>query len=255
MPLIGLFLYGLYHLYRHHLRYFCIGVVTGLATVLLASATSISWLRFLYDYVPFYSSMREPHKWVMVLVIMYTALFAYTLNHISKRYETNLFSYIFILLLLIVQFRFLFGFWGQVRPVEFPLGWQAAEEYISTDNPGCSRKILMLPWHMYLSYPFTKKIVANLGGHYFSCPVISGTNMEWGGIYDNNYNSESARVGRWLQLKSQLTVPPENIGYIVLVKTVDWELYRVIDNNQNLEKVLENDDLLVYKVTPNSSRE
>jgi hypothetical protein len=191
----------------------------------------------------------------MVLVIMYTALFAYTLNHISKRYETNLFSYIFILLLLIVQFRFLFGFWGQVRPVEFPLGWQAAEEYISTDNPGCSRKILMLPWHMYLSYPFTKKIVANLGGHYFSCPVISGTNMEWGGIYDNNYNSESARVGRWLQLKSQLTVPPENIGYIVLVKTVDWELYRVIDNNQNLEKVLENDDLLVYKVTPNSSRE
>jgi len=41
------------------------------------------------------------------------------------------------------------------------------------------------------------RIVSNPAPIFFRCPTIYGTNMEWGGIYDNVYDANDIAVQNW----------------------------------------------------------
>jgi hypothetical protein len=122
----------------------------------------------------------------MVLVVLYSIVFIYALSDIKERQKNNVASYTFLALLIILNFRFFLSFWGQVQTFQFPDSWSRLDSYLSADivreGNDCKNKTLILPWHMYISYPFSKKITTNLASVYFTCPVVVGTNMEWGGI-------------------------------------------------------------------------
>jgi hypothetical protein len=97
-----------------------------------------------------------------------------------------------------------------------------------------------------MSFPFTKNIIANPSSYFFTCPFVSGTNMEFGNIFDNNLNDKSTKYGFWLFESREK--PPENTGFIFVSKTVDWERYNWLRENIYLEKILENDEVILYKV-------
>jgi hypothetical protein len=252
LPFIFLFVYGLMLLWRNDRKIFAWLLTLWAGAVTLSVASSVTWLLWIYKYVPFYSGLREPQKWVMVVMIVYLLLAVYALEELRKQKETNLLTYLFIFLLCLVQVRFFFGFWGQVRTFQFPENWYRLDSYlvqnISADEKGyCGNRTLVLPWHLYMSYPFVQKITANLAMYFFTCPVIYGTNMEYGGIFDNSVEGTRDPYGKWLFVDKALP-PPKNIQFIILFKTVDWEKYLWLEENSYLQKIEDNADFVLYKV-------
>jgi len=79
-----------------------------------------------------------------------------------------------------------FGFSGALVSQDYPADYYEINSYISSDTGDFNT--LALPWHMYMDYSWNKnqdKRLANVAPTFFTKPVISGDNMEVGGIYSN----------------------------------------------------------------------
>jgi hypothetical protein len=104
---------------------------------------------------------------------------------------------------------------------------------------------------MYLSFNWTGKVIANPAPVFFICPVISGTNMEYGGIYDNSQSGNGQAVTAWLASAGREGVPRVSGAaprYIILAKEVDWEKYDWLNGLSYLRLIKETATLLVYEI-------
>jgi len=120
-------------------------------------------------------------------------------------------------------------------------------------QPVCSDRILFLPWHLYMGFSWAGKIMANPAPAFFSCPVLSGTDMEWGGIYDNSGNPDSRAIVAWMTARGKGGMPAVAgvpIRYIVLAKEVDFTSYLWIANLPYVKLISDTPTLFVYEVKP-----
>jgi hypothetical protein len=98
----------------------------------------------------------------------------------------------------------------------------------------------------------TDKRIANPASLFFDKPVIQGDNMESGGIYTQSTDPISKYIEFLLQNKDTMTnfgelVMPINVKYVLLMKEVDYKNYDFLYAQEDLEVVLENEDLIVFK--------
>jgi len=239
-------------------------IVLFLISVFLAVGIKVTGAReasiWLFDHFPFYHGFREPQKWVMLIVLVYGGFLALGAKRFfkAKIVEKNK-VLVSIILGAVIVFQapmLLWGFGGQIQPINYPKDWQEADRVIKlesykVESGRCDKKILFFPWHMYLSFPWSKTVSANPAGVFFTCDTIVGTNMEWGGIDDNSLSPEGKLVPEWLATggRTDLLKNPEfNIGYIVLAKTLDWDNYNWLDNYPFVEKIQDTENLKVYHV-------
>ncbi len=214
---------------------------------------------FLFDRLPFYKGMRETQKWVSVLVICYGMFLAWGLDALFSTKLVKKHSFLFVVILLVtiaMQAPLMFwGMRGQFQPTNYPADWQDINKFIKLESykaksKECDEKILFLPWHTYMSFGFTGRIVANPARNFFQCPVISGTNMEWGGIYDNSGKKEGELVSKWLDAKGDTDLLKKNelnIGYVILAKDVDWANYSWLkERKEQMMAIRETDHLILY---------
>ena len=215
---------------------------------------------FLYDHLPLYKGLREPQKWVAVIIPIY--LFYLTIGtaasaKIKAIMNNRLASGLILAAIIIMQAPYLFwGFNRQVQSTPYPNDWYKVNDLLvdrSVHNGSCHDKILFLPWHMYMSFNWTKKIIASPARTFFICPVLSGTNMEWGGIYDNSRSLDSAAIVNWLKTRGKngppiLTEMP--IRYIILAKELDFTSYLWLNKLSYVKPFLETATLLVYEIKP-----
>ena len=213
---------------------------------------------WLFNNVPFYKGLREPQKWVAVMVAVYEVLLVCGLNQLLKR---NIViknkGWLTILLTFVILLQAPLMVWGgagQVRPTNYPADWYEANEFIKlesmAENGKCQNKILFLPWHMYMSFNWLGHIVANPAPSFFKCPVIYGKNMEFGGIFGHSADPNEREVEKWALNVGRTNLLEENklnIGYIILAKETDWQNYLWLNNHPNVEFVKETENLIVYK--------
>lgn len=213
----------------------------------------------MFDKIPFYKGMREPQKWVSLIAISYGILISMALGEIAGRKNFGDHKKFFLPILCAVFFAqapFLaFGFYGQATPAQYPDDWKIVDREISkniSDPSGnCSGNILFLPWHMYMKMSFTDSIALNPSFRYFSCPVIFGNNIEFGGIYDNGAKQYGEPVYEWILLEGKTDFLDANkfdIKYVVLSKNSDWKKYQWLSKNPRLVFVEETQTLILYKV-------
>ena len=217
---------------------------------------------WLFNNFTLYRGFRETQKWVALIVIVYGVFLTIGLNKLFGKdivKNNNFLALILIGGVIIMQSPFmLFGLRGQIKPVNFPNDWYQVNDYIinsqkinPSSNKECSDKILFLPWHMYMSFTWTGKIIFNPANSFFKCPVIQGTNMEWGGIYNNSLDKNSQKVEQWINEPHDIDLLNSNdlyIEYIILVKEVDWRKYEWLDTISELKLEKEFDSLKLYKV-------
>lgn len=215
---------------------------------------------WLFDNVPFYSGLREPQKWLAVIVAVYEIFLVYGLKAIFKEKVVLEYKSIAVFLLtifIIAQAQLLvWGALGQVKPVNYPRDWQEVNEFIKSESyqvesQKCDGKILFLPWHLYMSFNWIGNIVNTPARIFFDCPVISGTNMEAGQIYDNSLSEEGKKVSAWIYVKGEgelLKDEKMNIKYIILAKEVDWLNYNWLDERPEVELIEETETLKVYNI-------
>ena len=171
---------------------------------------------FLYENIFFFKGFREPQKFIGVVALVYAYLAAAGMERIKNRFVP--------LILLIIPFIYtpamFFGFSGALPAQDYPGDYYETDEYLNTDTGDFMT--LILPWHLYMDYSWNKnadKRLANTAQSFFTKPVISGDNMEVGGIYSSSNNPRSKYIESMLaQNTSQLGkfLIPLNVKYIIL---------------------------------------
>ena len=115
------------------------------------------------------------------------------------------------------------------------------------ENSDCSQKSLFLPWHLYMGFNFTGRIVSNPAGSFFSCPIMFSNNPEFGGIKAVGSDDHTV-VGEWVETNGEVAdIKNINLKYIILTKDVDWENYGWLDELEYLETVKDLDSIKLYE--------
>ena len=240
-------------------RYLMIGsAILFVVSVVLAAGIRIPVGReltyFLFNRLPFYKGLRESQKWVSLVAAIYLIFLSLGLRELFSKKIIQRHAFVmkcFIGAVIVMQAPLLLlGFRGQVKPMQYPSDWYAVNDYI-VHNSGCAGNTLFLPWHLYMSFSWIGRIVANPVPSFFECPAVSGTDMEFGDIYDNSESTEGRAIERWLGARGATDLLQNSawsIRYVILAKETDWKNYVWLDSNPELRLATETPTLEVYKV-------
>ena len=263
--LAPLILYGVYRSFRRPGRGFkilgagllAVFVLAVLMAVGIKSGMTRGLTLFLYDHLPLYKGLREPQKWVAAIIPVYLfflTLGAARLAKVKLVASHRILSGLVLTAIIVMQApSLLWGFNRQVWATPYPDDWYAVNKLLNrgTSSHECSDRILFLPWHMYMSFNWAGKIIANPARGFFACPVVSGTDMEWGGIYDNSLDPNGAAVAAWLAAHGKGGAPKltgSPVRYIILAKEVDFASYLWLKDLSYVKPLVETRTLLVYEV-------
>lgn len=225
--------------------------VVGLFLAAGDQGPSGSAYRALYEALPPFQVMREPQKFLVILAVSYAVFFGIGCAALVERGTGRGRGALVVvtgLLPLLYTPTLFWGFSGQVKPVEFPRSWHAAERAMG-DGDG---RILFLPWHQYLGFGFVGRTTVNAAASFFSRPTIVGDNVELPQL------RTASRVPRSQHLESLFRrggaqcdfgaeVAPLGVEYVVLAKTADWETFTWLDRQGDLRKVSDDRELQIFR--------
>lgn len=205
---------------------------------------------WLFEHVPGFSVMREPQKFVAGVALFYAMAFGLGTERLvgaPPRAKAAALVAMCCAIPLAATPTLLWGFGGQVRPVRAPASWAAADRAMGAGDG----KILFLPWHQYLSFPFTGRVTANPGNAFFRKRVISGTNAEVPGVAESEPERSS-----YLQLLFRSGpeicsfgdhLGPLGVEFVALAKTLEWESFGWLNRQVDLEMVFDSREITVYR--------
>ncbi|MHB1906005.1 MAG: hypothetical protein ACYCRG_03785 [Acidimicrobiales bacterium] len=211
---------------------------------------------FAYQHVPFFDVMREPQKFLMLLALAYAAFFGWGVERLAtadyglKSTSTKALTALIALGLPLGYTPTIFwGLAGQIAPSSLPTAYERADTLMGTG----SGSILYLPWHLYMAYPFTGgRVVANIAPTSFRRTVISGDNVQSGGVNTQSTSPRSAYIQELLASGSHThdfgaLVAPLGVKYVVLAKAVDWTSYSWLADQRDLLLIFDSTSLEVWR--------
>jgi hypothetical protein len=209
--------------------------------------------RLLYDHVPFYRGFREPHKFVGLIALAYSALGSLGFIHLAGRIKSWSSSWrqaaLALLMILPIAYTptLLWGGGGQLRATDYPADWYEIDQTIISKAKG---RALFLPWHQYMRFDFADRVIANPAPIFFSGDVIAGDNAEIG-LLERQIDSSEADVIEPLLSRRDIQdagarLAPLGVQYVILSKTADWEDYGWLDQQSDLRVIWESETLVVF---------
>jgi len=239
----------------------------------------------LYDIIPYYSGMREPHKWVVFLVLIYAYFGVTWVSYIEKYLQSSegkkvfLSSFmIFILALpLIYTPAVMIGFWKQLRVIEYPVWWEELKSYLDQEtHQDCSAKkvdvstrcytSLVLPWHWYINIDWTRKpIVLGSIKKYFWKDTLFWDTLETRNIFTQSTRPESKIIEKYTprlwsssekfskEISESFLTDLKSlwIHRIILLKEADYTSYLLfldwLENDWFIDTIFENDYWIIYQ--------
>jgi hypothetical protein len=284
---------GIYMLWKQK-SWNVLGFFASLGLVSYVLGIGISWdtifapiTQWMYAHIPLYVGLREPQKWIGILMIVYAVLGGLWVDALVRRQFssdewTDRAMRWFLLLLPVMYTPFLLfaGRW-QLKPSDYPRDWYDLKKTIDMPT-SCNRNqkscydILILPWHMYQSFTFTHSPIAHPMANFFEQQkTLVGDNMEMGAIYTQSIRPESKTIESYIwpqgyrfdplldtiftkeQLEQQFISDLKNLGThsILLLKEVDWKKYQphlesMVENGM-LRKEKETETYIHFQVTGN----
>lgn len=245
---------GIVSAWRHRRA---LAVTFGIAGILSAVfAVGGPLNQWLVVHVPLFAGYREPHKFAALLALVYAVFAAIgAVAIISKAQSGNWGKYAGALLVLLPFFvtpTMIWGFNGQLKPVQYPRDWSAMNERLSRLPQ--DEKVLFLPWHLYMKYGFTNRIIASPADKFFSASVIQSNDPEFAGVLPP-YDATKSKLGSEIlpqgnhsnRLGAQLKTL--NIQYVLLAKETDYKSYAYLDRQADLKLVTETPTLKLYRNT------
>lgn len=228
--------------------------------------------QWIYEHVGLYKGFREPQKLVGILVIGYglfggigvRAVQAYLSRINIKRQQViaSVQKYVLPLVILLLPVYYgnglLWGLRGQLCIGQYPKSWHDVNNLlVEKETEG---RILFVPWHMYLNLSFAcYKVVNNPATRFFGDRVISGDNLEFGGIYTQSAREISQALENTIFLgrrnnKDRASVSPIGeslkklgIHYILLAHESDDENYEFVRQDKSLVPVFESPEITLYR--------
>jgi hypothetical protein len=144
----------------------------------------------------------------------------------------------------------LWGAGGQLHAVDYPVDWYALDHRLEAEPHGS--KVLFLPWHQYMNFPFAGRDIANPAPLFFGPRMVAGDNAEIGLIQSQSTNPQSKFIEQQILDPSRTDVASKlkshGFEYIVLSKTADYKDYGWINSQIGLRLVSNTPTLRVYKI-------
>ena len=213
--------------------------------------------RFAFGHVGPFRILREPQKASALLAIALAVFFGFgvakLVGLLAGRWVRIIGAVVLVAVPLGTTPNFpTFG--TRVDAVRPAPAWLEADRLVGPGPAG----VLALPWHQYLSYPSTGRPVANVAPSRFRAPVASGDNVELPGLPTTSNRQRSRYLEERFRRGPALTdfgaqIEPAGLGWVLLVKTVDWTAYQWLDQQQDLQRVLDTPELSLYRSTAPSA--
>jgi hypothetical protein len=211
-----------------------------------------------YDHVPFFSIMREPQKFLTLLALAYAVFFGWGVERVSQM-DTSMSRLgalstavgLAVVLPLGYSATIFDGLAGQVYSSPLPSAYQQADALMGNGVGN----VLVLPWHIYMEYPFTDgRVIANVGPTTFRRNVISGDNVEADDTETQSTSPRSAYLEQLFEVGDSTKnfgrlVAPLGVQYVVLSKAVDWNSYVWLNKQKDLKLILDDQSLEVWRNT------
>lgn len=230
------------------------------AAAFLAICSAISVVVAMYgiSWLPGASGFREPQKFVGVVAMSFALLAglgAAAALSWAKQKRGNLvlngLSLLVIVLPVLLTPTMFWGFSGQLSPRQYPADWYEINSQLNQDH--FDFKVLSLPWHMYMHYPFAGRVIVNPSDNFFDKPTITSNELEF-----KNASPTFPDADKKILSAHILPAAPngKNLGeqlqdlevkYILLAKTYDYQSYNYLDNQTDLELVAETPNLKLYR--------
>ena len=244
---------------RRYLAFLFLFLGVGSYFLALGDQGPTGWLfLWAYDHVPFFALMREPEKFLMLLALAYAVFFGWGIEYVlnlnltkSKLGNCAAAAVVGVALPLGYSATIFNGLSGQIAPSSVPSSYQHADALMGTG----AGNILYVPWHLYMSYPFTNnRVVANIGASEFRRTVISGDNVEAGSVESQSTSPRSMYLQQLFSDGPAIRefgalVAPLGVQYVVLAKTVDWTSYSWLSDQRDLTVILDTSSLEVWRNT------
>jgi len=240
----------------------CLGALSYVLALGLATPLSESMTRWLYDHIPLYAGFRDTQKWHALLVLSLAYFggggIAYVHETLLKRRDKiNVWIRSVTLVLLctvpLVLMPLMFGgFAGQIQVSQIPPGWFTVRDMIRHD-PEQSARTLFLPWHQYLPTHFTQdRVVQNPAPWFFGPHILSGDNVEKGSIYTKSTRPESKLVERYIvqdrPSSGRLSWALNRLGvtYVILALEHDHSAYWWLFSHADLKLLYRDENIALF---------
>lgn len=240
-------------------------LVVGVISFVVAVGVAHPWFApifwFLDKYIPFFKGFRDSQKFVALLILSYGYLGALGMENVLELLKRvkKIPSWIimiaptfFLILPLLYSPLMLWGFGGQIKPVDYPKDWYQTNVMLNRDKDDF--KVLFLPWHQYMGFNFAGRVIVNPADNFFDKPVIRGDNIEFGKIYRQVRNPTSEYIEKnIIRLKSPKAIRdvgkklrPLKVKYVILAKEADYKLYWFLGDQRDLKLIRESETLKIY---------
>ncbi len=258
-------LLGLIHLSRQRSSLARAASLAFVPALLIAvgfgDATTRPLSAFLAAHLPGFYLLRETEKAAGVLAFSYALFFPSGARLSALRLRQSaaprarrlipplLWSFSLLLVLLSVSNMFR-GLGGQLRAYAYPASWSEADALVG----GGGRQALFLPWHGYMPLDFAGSAnVANPARAFFRSAIVSGRNLDNAALRDPAQGEWNRRIAELLDGRATLeeSLPylhQQDIGYVILAKTFDFDRYVFLDQTPALRKLYDAPEIAVYEV-------
>jgi hypothetical protein len=242
---------------QRSLQALCLGIcgIIGLIMALgIYAPITGSITRWIITHLPFMRGFREPEKFSALLVLAYAYFMAYGLDllltKIRNKGALELAHDGALLLPLLYVSTMPFGFANQLKPVNYPPSWYSFNQQL-LKHPATGI-ILFLPWHEYMSYDFTTRIIANPAPAFFyNSKVIAGTDAEFGGLNDPHPTA----ISQFIEERVLAHTNSKNLGsalakinveYVLLARGYDYDKYGWLQHQTDLKLISNRPGLEVF---------
>lgn len=255
---------GFFMLYKKHrkisLYLLFLAIISYILSLGISSHIFYLVNNLLYKYVPFYIGMREPEKILWLTMIIYAIFFLITLieifklfsnyikkSHLNKKiFNTYIFVWFIFLLIWAWSPNMLLWFNWQLKIINYPNDYYNIKKYLNKKE-----KILILPWHSYVSCSWTYgKIISNPAKAFFNdYSVISADNIEIWNLYTNSKNILLRQIENFLHTKNYNILKRNNITTILFMRNcADFKNYSFLEKSDYLSKVFSWNYLDLYNI-------
>ena len=213
---------------------------------------------FVFRHVAVFRVMREPQKWLELLLLLYAAGFGSGLEALTGAMRTakgRVGAAVIVSLVPIAYgFTVLWGFNAAVAPSRYPASWAEANRVMG-DGPG---SVVALPWHRYLPLPWTQnRVVSNPMVSAFARDVVVSEDPEFGGVPTEGTDPLSQRVSQVLgdgAAGYPVAVSLSRLGvtYLALATVDDWQRWTWLEGSPGIQVAGRWPDLVLLQVSPHN---
>ncbi|MFC3538880.1 hypothetical protein ACFOPG_24490 [Couchioplanes caeruleus subsp. azureus] len=215
--------------------------------------------RWAFDVVPLFAAMREQQKWLALTMLAYAIGIGVTVEALAAACRrarpllvrlTAAGAMVMVAgVYAVVAPSLVWGLGGSVRVTQYPQSWHTADEIMGDGDEA----VLFLPWHLYQPFSFSgSRTVATPAAAFFRRPVLSSDAVELGPVRTNSVSRRMAYVQRLVAAGGAgafgRLVAPLGVGYVVLARDREADLYAWLDAQDDLRRVLRTPELDVYRV-------